>query len=144
VRWATAVVFVTLLALGACNDVREYRGTWQGARVGDAAVLRVGPGEAATLAIDEIDGRGIQARLTVDGLLDETRVTSIPGAEADTLANMTFAGNPFRVYLCFVAVGDGNGDALVLIALYDDQRIEVRMLRSGAAPLYAIFALEGG
>ena len=143
-RWATPVFFVTLLALGACNDVRDFRGTWQGARVGDTAALRVGAGAAATLAIDEIDGRGIQGRLAIDGLLDETRVSSIPGAEADALANMTFAGNPFRVYLCFVAIGDGSGDALVLIALYDDQRIEVRLLRSGASPLYAIFALQGG
>jgi hypothetical protein len=142
VRWATAVI--TSLALAACNDVRDFRGTWQGARVGEAAVLRVGPGETATLTIDDLDSHGIAARLVVDGLLAETSLASIPGAEADALSNMTFAGSPLRVYLAFAAMPDGLGDALVLVALYDDERVEVRLLRNGTSPLYAIFALKSG
>jgi hypothetical protein len=138
VRWATLIV---LLLLG-CTDVRDFRGTWQGDRVGEAAVLRVGAGDAATLVIDSIDAHGLVARLAVPGLVDETQLDSLPGAEADALANMTFAGSPLRVYLAFAAIPDGGGDALVLIALYDDQRVEVRMLRSGTIPLYAIFALK--
>jgi hypothetical protein len=138
VRWATLIV---LLLLG-CTDVRDFRGTWQGDRVGEAAVLRVGAGDVATLVIDSIDAHGLVARLTVPGLVDETQLDSLPGAEADALANMTFAGSPLRVYLAFAAIPDGGGDALVLIALYDDQRVEVRMLRSGVIPLYAIFALK--
>jgi hypothetical protein len=138
VRWAT--VFV-LLMLG-CTDVRDFRGTWQGVRVGESSVLRVGAGDAATLAIDTIDAHGLTARLTVDGLLGETPLESLPGAEADALANMTFSGSPLRVYLAFAPIADGGGDALVLIALYDDQRVEVRLLRSGVRPLYAIFALK--
>jgi hypothetical protein len=140
VRWATLVVML----LVGCNDVREFRGTWQGSRVGEAEVLRVGPGDAATLTIDDLDGHGIQARLAVDGLLAETSLASIPGAEADALSNMTFAGSPLRVYLAFAPMTDGAGDALVLIALYDDQRVEVRLLRNGSSPLYAIFALKSG
>ena len=35
---------------------------------------------------------------------------------------MTFAGAPLRVYLAFVPIPDGGGDALALIALYDDRR----------------------
>jgi hypothetical protein len=57
---------------------------------------------------------------------------------------MTFAGSPLRVFLAFAAIPDGGGDALVLIALYDDQRVEVRLLRSGPTPLYSIFALKAG
>jgi hypothetical protein len=144
VRWATlaSIGLAVVACLAACNDVREFRGTWQGSRVGDAAVLRVGPGDAATLVIDDIDTHGIQARLAIEGLLPETSITSLPGAEADALANMTFAGSPLRVYLTFLAVPDAGGDALVLIALYDDRRVEVRVLRGGPEPLYAIFALE--
>ena len=37
---------------------------------------------------------------------------------------------------------DGSGDALAMIALYDDQRIEVRLIRGGAQPVYAIFDLR--
>ena len=137
-RWATLALFVLM----ACNDVREFSGRWQGKRVGDAPALRIGPGDAATLDIDVIDAHGIRARIAIDGLVEETRIVSLPGAEADALANMTFAGSPLRVFLTFATIRDGNGDALVMIALYDDDRIEVRSLRGGLSPVYAIFALE--
>ena len=107
-------------------------------------MLRVGAGDAATLAIDEIGAHGIQARLTVDNLFAETTLASIPGAEADAIASTTFAGDPARVYFAFVPVGDGGGDAVALIALFDDRRVELRLLRSGPNPLYAIFALDPG
>jgi hypothetical protein len=145
VRWATLVTVIALS--GACNDVRDFRGTWQGDRVGDSPVLRVG-GDAAgriTLVIDNVDSHGIQGRLSVESLIPETSIESIPGAEADALANMTFAGNPVRVYLAFVpAPPAAGGDALAFIALFDDERVEVRLLRSGSAPLYAIYALKAG
>lgn len=137
-RWAT----LALIALAACNDVREFGGRWQGNRVGDAPPLKVGPGTAATLEIDAIDTHGIRGRLTVDGLIAGADVVSLPGAEADAVANMTFAGNPLRVFLCFATTRDGKGDAMVMIALYDDERVEVRALRAGDTPVYAIFALE--
>jgi hypothetical protein len=57
------------------------------------------------------------------------------------LAGMSFSGSPLRVYLAFFAIPDGGGEALAVIALYDDQRVEVRLLRGGTTPLYAIFAL---
>jgi hypothetical protein len=138
VRWATLV----LLTLLGCNDLREFRGDWRGPRVGDAAALRVGVGDgAATLSIDQIDGHGLVARLAVEGLLPEAPITSLAGAEADALAGITFGGAPLRVYLAFVAMPDAGGEALVVVALYDDRRIEVRLLRGGTAPLYGIFAL---
>ncbi len=136
-RWATLV----LLTLLACNDLRDFRGDWAGARVGDAPALRVGAGESAHLAIDGIDAHGLSARLTIDGLLPETAFTSLEGAEADVLANLTFSGAPLRVYLAFVPIPDLGGEAFVVVALYDDHRIEVRVLRGGIQPLYAIFAL---
>lgn len=140
---ALVTLYAALLAalLAACNDLRDFRGTWEGARVGDTPVLRVGAGERASLAIDDIDAHGLAGRLAVDGLLPEQPFVSLPGAEADAVANMTFAGAPLRVYLAFVPIPDGGGEALALIALYDDRRVEVRVLRGGSSPLYAIFAL---
>jgi hypothetical protein len=138
VRCAT-LVLVTLLA--GCNDLRDFRGTWEGARVGEAPVLRVGAGDRASLSIDDLDAHGLAGRLAIDGLLPEQTLESVPGAEADAVASMTFAGRPLRVYLAFVPIPDGGGEALALIALYDDHRIEVRVLRGGSRPLYAIFAL---
>lgn len=129
------------MALVACNDIREFSGRWQGDRVGSAPALRVGPGETVTLDIDGIDNHGIRARIAIPGLVSETSITSLEGAEADALANLSFPGNPLRVFLAFAAMPSG-GDALVMIALYDDERLDVRVLRSGETPLYAIFALH--
>jgi len=139
VRWATPA----LLVLVACSDLRDFRGQWSGPRVGDAALLAVHvPAGDATLSIDRIDSHGLAARLTVDGLVPQTGLVSIQAAEADVLSGITFSGAPLRVYLAFVTVPDGGGDALAIIALYDDRRIEVRLLRGGTTPLYGIFALS--
>ena len=143
---AVRLLVLLLLLVGACNDVREFEGTWIGPRVGDAAVLHVGVGMTATadLAIDGIDTHGIRGHLTISGLVDNAEYTSIEGAEADVLSGMTFDGSPARVYLAFFAVPDAGGEALAVIALYDDKRVEVRVLRGGAQPLYGIFSLSQG
>jgi hypothetical protein len=130
-----------VVTLVACNDLRDFRGTWQGGRVGDTAVLRVGPGDDATLVIDELDGHGLRGTLAIANLLPEAELVSLPGAEADALSDLTFAGSPLRAYLAFVAVPDGGGDAMAIVALYDDRRVELRVLRGGAKPVYAIFQL---
>jgi hypothetical protein len=138
VRWATLV----LLVLVACSDLRDFQGPWSGPRVGDAEPLhRNVPSGTARLTIDRIDSHGLAARLAVEGLLPEAALTSIPGAEADVLSGITFSGAPLRVYLAFVPVPDGDGDALTIVSLYDDHRIEVRLLRGGSTPLYGIFIL---
>jgi hypothetical protein len=138
VRWATV-----LLLLAGCNDLRDFRGTWGGKRVGDDALVLHNNVQksTATLTIDAIGARGLTGRLAVEGLVPETPIASIEGAEADVLSGITFSGAPLRVYLAFTPLPDGNGDALAIIALYDDHRVEVRLLRGGAQPLYGIFAL---
>ena len=139
VRWAT----LCLVLAFACTDVRAYEGTWSGKRVGDTPVLRVGVADdaTATLSIDGIDTHGMRGHLTIAGLVADAEVASHAGAEADVLARITFNGSPQRVYLSFVTIPDGGGQALAVIALYDPMRIEVRVLRGGSMPLYAIFAL---
>lgn len=140
-RWAPLV-----LALAACSDLRDFRGTWQGRRVGDQELLKVGvlEGATASITIDNIDAHGLAGLLAVDGLVDETPFSSLPGAEADVLSNMSFGGAPLRVYMTFVPVRDNRGEALALISLYDAHRIELRVLRGGTAPIYAIFSLAEG
>lgn len=140
-RWATLVLIATVWC--GCSDLRDFRGIWAGPRVGEAAEVRVGVGDtaAATLAVDDLDLHGLRGQLSISGLVSAAAFQSLPGAEADALAGMTFAGSPLRVYLGFVAIPDGAGEALAMIALYDDKRIEVRVLRGGIRPLYAIFAL---
>lgn len=150
-RWATPV----LLVLVACSDLRDFQGQWSGSRVGvalqpgkpgqpDVNVLALNvPDRTAILTIDQISSHGLTARLMIEDLLPETALTSIPGVEADVLSGITFSGAPLRVYLAFVPVPDGAGDALAIVALYDDHRVEVRLLRGGSMPhqLYGIYTL---
>ncbi len=137
-------VILLAVLLASCTDVREFDGGWAGPRVGEAAALREGVADDATaeLEITSIDGHGLAGTLTVDGVIDGAAFASIPGAEADVLAGVTFAGSPLRVYLAFVPTADGGGDALAVIALYDDDRLELRLLRGGPTPIYGVFALR--
>lgn len=149
------VGLVGLLAGAGCNDLRDFRGTWEGGRISGTTnfagedVLRVGsiggvPGSAplpATLTIDALDRHGLRGQLVI-GTVD-TPIQSLAGAEADVLAGMTFDGSPLRVYLAFAAISsDGGGDATAIISLYEDDRVDLRLLRGGPTPLYAIYALE--
>jgi len=138
-----AAAFVIVAALAACTDLRDFHGSWQGPRVGADPVLHVGAADAAsaTLTVDSVDKHGLAGHLTIAGLTDAA-FASLPGAEADALASTTFAGAPLRVYLAFVPTTDGGGDALAVVALYDE-RIELRVLRGGSLPIYAIYALAG-
>lgn len=141
-----ATIALITVALGACNDLRGFEGVWQGPRVGDSPVLSVGiaPMATASLTIGGIDTNGIRGTLSIDGLATTADVVSIAGAEADVLSGMTFDGSPMRVYLSFVATTDGYGELFAVIALYDDRRVEVRVMRGGQLPVYAIFALTEG
>lgn len=132
------------LLVGGCNDVRDFEGGWVGPRVGSDPVLVVGAlgMDPVELAIDSIDRFGLRGRLRVGALLTSP-LESVPGAEADVLASLTFDGAPLRTYLAFVAVPGGD-HALAVVSLYDDARVELRMLRAGDAPLYAIYVLRRG
>lgn len=136
-----AALTTFLLVLAACNDLRGFEGAWHGTRVGDAAVLTVGPGSGCALDIGHSDRHGLVGEITITGLVDHAPFTSVPGAEADVLSNMSFDGSPLRVYVGFLAISDGGGDAFAFVALYDDRRVEVRVLRGGPQPLYGIYAL---
>ena len=141
---ARGSVLVLLCTLAACSDVRDFATTWTGPRVGEATVLRVGIADSATatLVIDSIDAHQFSGTVEVDGVAAQaTPIASMPGAEADVLATTTWAGSPLRVYFGFFAVPDGHGEALAVVALYDDRRVELRVMRGGTLPLYGIFAL---
>lgn len=129
-----------------CLDVRDFEGSWSGARVGDNQALRQGFAEeaSAALTISDIDLRSLDAQLTIEGLFDNAQVSPIPGVEADVLTSMSFDGSPARVFMAFVETVDGGGDAMVMIALFDNPRLVVRVLRGGQSPLYGIFSLTRG
>ena len=133
-----------LVATGACTDLRSFEGTWQGPRVGDAPVSRgFETNVVAELVIEDTllaDFAG--ALSTSDGLFAAAPVRSLPEAEADALATLTFAGAPLRVFLAFVPTEDGGGDALAVIGLFPDDRVEIRVMRGGPDPRYGVFSLQ--
>lgn len=141
------VAFLLAFAAG-CNDLRDFAGPWHGTRVGSDPALAVGISQSASaeLEIQDIDAHGLRAHLSVDNggapLITGVEIVSVPGAEADALSTMTFGGSPLRVYLAFAPVDDSAGDALAMIGLYDSHRIDLRLLRGGAAPIYAIFSMS--
>jgi hypothetical protein len=137
-------VMACAVALGACNDVRDFAGEWSGNRAGASPVLRVGEGMTAHLTIDTVDKHGLRGHLRVVHMDEAAPIIdadfqSLEPAEADALATMTFAGAPLRVYLAFVPTADG--DVLAMIALYDSRRVELRLMRGGPSAIYAIYAL---
>ncbi len=143
-RAGIAGVLVVATTLLGCLDVRDFEGSWRGSRVGDAAELRVGFADeaSAVLVIEDADLGSLRAQLTLDNdLIAGATIQPIPGSQADVLSGITFTGSPSRVYLAFAATSDGGGDATVLVALYNDSRVEVRVLRGGSQPLYGIFQL---
>ena len=97
----------------------------------------------ATLAIDGITSHTLAARFSIPGILPETAIATMPQAEADVLSDITFAGAPLKVYLAFAPMPDGGGDALVVVALYDDRRVEVRLVRGGAMGLRPVPSPSG-
>jgi len=73
-----------------------------------------------------------------DPLIAEALLADLAAEKPDLVA---VSGDPLKVYLSFVPIPDTHGDALLVIALFDDRRIEVRMLRGGTNPLYGIWAM---
>ena len=140
-----APILAIVATVFSCTDIREFRGTWVGDRVGEAAVLRAGFAEqaSATLVVESIDLANFDGVLsTSDGVFTDSAVTPLAAAEADVLANISFDGAPARVFVSFAETADGGGPATLLVALYDDDRIEVRAMRGGSQPLYGIFVLR--
>ena len=141
--WAVALFAGTV----ACTDLRDFRGAWTGALVSESdgpEVIRAGfaPGAIASLEIERSDAGGFAGRLSVAGLVANAPLSSLPGADADALAGITFSGDPLRVYLSFASSQDNAGDSLIVISYHDEDRVELRVARAGGAPRYGLFPLR--
>src|SRR5262249_40315008 len=101
----------------------------------------------ALLDIEDIGAHGLTGTLVIDGMDDigsVIKIESLKGSEADVLAGITFSGAPLRVYLAFMPMSDLQGDSLVVVSLYDDHRVEVRVVggqRGQPNEIYAIYAM---
>jgi hypothetical protein len=150
---ATRAALLLILAshLAGCVDVRSFAGDWAGAVVSEPAVRQgFAPDARVELTLKEVDLQGVTANLsTSDGRFAGSRMTRVIKAANDAIASLTFDGAPLRTYLLFAALAaEPEGvPASILISLFGDDHIELRILRGN--DLFGVFNLgriekEGG
>jgi hypothetical protein len=136
------VVSATLVA--GCVDIRDFEGRWRGSVVTEPAVRDGFTEEARVdpLLLSNVDLQGLTATLTTsDGRFTDTLLTAVNKFSSDTLASMTFDGNPMRSFLLFgTPAGEEGCSALVVISLFADDHVELRIIRDN--DLFGIFSLE--
>jgi hypothetical protein len=140
---------VVLLAVAGvwagCIDVRDFEGIWTGRIVSEPAVRQGFTDEAVVdaLGLRNVDFEGVTAILTTsDGKFRGTRLTRVVKASNDTLATLTFDGDPLRSYLLFAPLhSDKEGwPASMVISLFADDHVELRILRGN--DLFGVFFLS--
>ena len=146
------LLLLLLPLAGGCVDVRSFAGDWQGGVVSEPAVRQGFAPEARVdrLSLQDVDLQGVTATLTTsDGRFDRSRMTRVIKAANDAIASLTFDGAPLRTYLLFapLATDPSGAPASILISLFGDDHIELRILRGN--DLFGVFNLgrtekEGG
>jgi hypothetical protein len=150
-----AALGVALAAAGssACDRFERYgtgRGSLEGAIEG-ASLVRAGFAEGTRVCL-ELDTGKLQSEpgsvSSTDGRFARTPLRPIPPLASDTLSNLSFADGQVRNLLFAIRErGDATRDALAIVSLLDDGRVELRLLDGapgapGLEPLYGVFALE--
>ena len=130
---------------GGCLDVRGFEGSWVGSVIGEEAV-RQGFSDRAKvdpLVLQNVDLNRVSATLTTsDGKFKDSRLTRVTRFTADPMASMSFDSNPVRSYLHFAPLANESGgcDAMVLVSLFGDEHVEVRIIRGN--DLFGVFNLK--
>jgi hypothetical protein len=125
--------------------VRRFEGQWSGAVVEEEAV-RVGFKEGTTadpLTLSDVYINELQATLsTSDGRFEQSRLVPVTRYSADAFSSLTFDGNPMRTYMLFGALASETSgcQALVLISLFGDDHVELRVIRGNE--LFGLFHLR--
>lgn len=131
-----ALSMVCAVAAAGCTDLGTFAGTWMGGVVPSAEV-RVGVPEtsSAVLNVTRVERTRLEGTIGLEG---ET-VTLRPVARAgnDALGAMELPEAPLRSF--FLVAPLRAGDALAVISLYADDRVDVRLIRSDN--LYAVYHL---
>ena len=138
------LLLCTLFA-GACTDIRDYAGLWNGPIVAESAVrqgfdaqARVGP-----LRLENVSLVGVTATLTTsDGRFDGTRLRPITKAAADDLADISLGAGSLRTFMAYALLANetASAPALLVLSLFDNERVQLRVLRGN--DLYGIFHLS--
>jgi len=134
-----------MVLMAGCVDVRDFADTWQGTVLDEPAILagfqpgtRIDP-----LQVDSVTLSQISAIMTSsDGRFERAVLQPITRTSSDALSSLTFDGAPLRSYLLFATVSSDPqpGPATVLLSLFAEDRIELRIIRGNE--LYGVFSLR--
>jgi hypothetical protein len=144
---ARAAAVLCLLALSACEDLREYHGDWTGGMTADPHLNRgFAPGTTVNASVESVNRSEIRLALTVipgGGVgMPSPALPFLPisAAAGDILADMQLPGEPLRTYLGFVQP-PGETGFLTVVSLYPENRMEMRLIR-GPNDAYGVFFLR--
>lgn len=127
--------------LVACEDLRDYRGDWEGPISGDPARRDGYAADArASLTVLAASSNALAAQVTLPGEVTPLTFAPIRGASADALGDLALAGDPLRTYVGFLEPPAAER-LLTFVSLYAEGRIELRIIR-GPSDLYGVFALK--
>ena len=133
----SGLALLAALAGAGCQDLGGFVGTWEGQVVADPLVRAGVAGEApVTLRLDRLDRLGLAGALRLAGR--DSTLRPLPRATSDLLGHLELPDRPLQSYLLVAPLDDG--DALAVVSLYDQPRIDLRLLRSDT--LYAVAHLR--
>jgi hypothetical protein len=144
-------------SVSACNDLSEFRGTFDGSIVkgnfvrscfseNTKATIRFNPDYAVG---DQPKGPNPNWLTTSDGTFEHTTLEAVQDLEDDQLSLLDFPGpKRLRNYLLFARPKRGplaQRDAFVVISLLENKRIELRVIaRTADARGACAVSLDGG
>lgn len=134
-----------MLTTSACEKLTERSGSYRGDLVAHDE-LRLGFEVGTTLSLEArfFDAHLLEGTVsTSDGTFARAELRRIVKLSNDKLGSFTFDGAGFTNYLYTAVVSNGpfaQREALLVISLYRDERVEVRVLL-GAGSLFGVFKL---
>jgi hypothetical protein len=117
-------VFALMLALSACQDLRDFEGNWRGPVSGDPQLASGAPVQTLSLSLTQVD------HTQITGVMNGLPLSTIKHAAADAVADVAVGRDALRSYFAY------NGGAWAIVSLFPDQRIEVRLIAGDTLYFY--------
>jgi hypothetical protein len=129
-------VFLALVVLVGCSDLSTFKGRWSGSVVNHPALLvGLSPTASVALEVDSVDRTSLAGRLQVG---EETvALRPLSAVKSDGLGAAELPDSPLATF--WVAVSLADGDAIGVVSLFSDDKVDLRLLRSDT--LFGVFHL---
>ena len=134
-------VAAVALALGGCEDIRQFQGAWEGSVSADPA-LRQGFAAGATMraTIAEASRTALGMTVQLPDRADAVPFEPVRHAADDALGEMRLDGDPLRTFVGYVRPA-GADPLLAIVSLFAADHVDVRLVR-GPDDVYGVFTLR--